>query len=114
VIERTNLNDAGVINQDVDPAEPIDDFPDGGLNLITVEQIAFDSENFSTAPGEIGFRAHEFFAIAGNESDLSALLADVSRQHEAEPARSTTDQGNSIPQRVLNRPYEPSGYPTAE
>ena len=41
----------------------IDDFPDSSLNLIAIEQIAFDGENLSPARSEIGFRAREFFWI---------------------------------------------------
>src|SRR5437773_9996742 len=63
VIERTDFDDAGVVDQDVNPVEMIDDFPDSGLNLIAIEQIAFDAENFSAARSEISFCAPEFFWI---------------------------------------------------
>jgi hypothetical protein len=92
----------------------IDDFPDSGLNLITVEQIAFDNENFSAARSEIGFCARKFFWITREESNVSALVANVSRQHETESTRSATDQGNFIAQRVLRRAKDSSGYPTAD
>jgi hypothetical protein len=42
VIERTDFNHTGVVDQDVNPVEMIDDFPDSSLNLIAIEQIAFD------------------------------------------------------------------------
>ena len=114
VIERTDFDDAGVVDQDVNPVEMIDDFPDSGLNLIAIEQIAFDRENFSAASREIGFRAREFFWITREEGNVSALVANVSRQHEPKSTRSATDQGNFIAQRVLRRANDASGYPTAE
>jgi hypothetical protein len=114
VIERTDFDDAGVVDQDVNPAEAIDDGPYSGLNLIAIEQIAFNGENFSAARSEIGFRAREFFRIAREESNVSALVANVSRQHEPESARSACDKGNFIAQRVLRRANDASGYPTAE
>jgi len=85
VIERANFYDAGVVDQDVNPVELIDDFPDSDLNLIAIEQIAFDRENSSAARSEIGFCAREFFWITREERNVSALLANVSRQHETKP-----------------------------
>src|SRR4030095_3063483 len=80
VIERTDFNDAGVVDQDVNAVEMIDDFPDSGLNLIAIKQIAFDGENFSAASSQIGFGARKFFSITRENSNLSALVANVSRQ----------------------------------
>jgi hypothetical protein len=114
MIERTDFDDAGVVDQDVNPVEAIDHFPDSGFNLIAIEQIAFDRENFSAARSEIGFRVREFFWIACEESNLSVLRANVSRQHEPEPARAASDQNNFIAQRVLRRADQTSGNPTAE
>src|SRR5215468_946076 len=91
MIERGDFDDAGVIDQDVDPVEIIDDFPNSRLNLIAIEQIAFDGENFSAAPNEIDFGASEFFWIAREQSNLSALVANVSRQHKPKSARTATD-----------------------
>jgi hypothetical protein len=114
MIERTDFNDAGVVDKNVNSVEMIDDFPDSSLDLIAIEQIALDRENSSAARSEIGFRAREFFWITRQESNLSALVANVSRQHEAESTRSATDQGNLIVQRVLGRTNDASGYPAAD
>jgi hypothetical protein len=92
----------------------IDDFPHSGRNLIAIEQIAFDGENFSAPRNEISFRAREFFWITREQSNLSALVANVSRQHETESTRSATDQGNFVAQRVFGRANEASAYPTAD
>jgi hypothetical protein len=79
VIERTDFDDAGVVDQDVNPLEMIDDFPDGSLTLIAIKQIAFDGENFPAARSEISFRASEFLWITREESNLSSLAANVTR-----------------------------------
>jgi hypothetical protein len=114
VIERTDFDDAGVVDQDVNLVEAIDDFSNSSLNLIAIKQIAFDSKNFSAARTEIGFRAREFFWITREQSNVSALVANVSRQHEPESTRPATDQDNFIAQRVLRRANDASGHPTAE
>jgi hypothetical protein len=92
----------------------IDHFPDRSRNLIAIEQIAFDADNLSAARSEIGFRAREFFWITREQSNFSAFVANVSRQHETESTRSATDQGNFIAQRVSGRANDASGYPTAD
>jgi hypothetical protein len=114
VIERTDFDDAGVIYQDVNPFEMIDDFPDSSLNLIAIEQIAFDRKNVSAASGEIGFCACKFLWITREESNISAFLANVSRQHEPKSARSAANQSKFTGQRVLRRANDSSGYPTAD
>jgi len=86
MIERTDFDYAGVVDQDVNPAEMIDDSPDSSLNLIAIEQIAFYGENFSIARDEIGLRACEFLWITRKQSNVPALIANVSRQHEPESA----------------------------
>jgi hypothetical protein len=114
VIERTDFDDAGVIDQDVNPAEMIDDFPDSSLNLIAIEQIAFHGKNFSAARSDIGLGSGEFLWITRENSNLSAFAANVSRQHQTKSTRPATDQGNFIAQRVLRSAKNASGYPTAD
>jgi hypothetical protein len=114
MIERTDFDHAGVVDQDVNPVEMIDDFTDSNLNLIAIEQIAFDGENLSAARSKISFRAREFFWITREESNLSALVTNVSRQHETKSTRPATDQGNFVAQRVLRRAKNARGYPTAD
>jgi len=114
MIERADFDDPGVVDQNVDPVEMIDHFSDCSLNLIAIEQIAFDGENLSAARRDIGFGAREFFWITREESNLSALVTNVSRQHETKSTRPATDQGNFVAQRVLRRAKNARGYPTAD
>jgi hypothetical protein len=114
VIKWTDFDDPGVVDQDVNPVEMIDDSPHRRANLIAIEQIAFDGENSSAASCEIGFCLREFFRIARQESNLSAFAANVSRQDETKSPRSASDNRNFIAQRVLRGANQASGYPTAE
>src|SRR5262245_53107369 len=114
VIERTDFDDAGVVDQDVDPVETIDDLSNSGLNLTRIEQIALDNENFPSCRSEVGFGAVEYAGIPSKKLNGSALVANVSRQHEPESTRSATNQCNFIAQAVLRRTNSASGYPTAE
>jgi hypothetical protein len=111
MIERTDFDNAGVVDQDVNPVEMIDDFADSNLNLIAIEQIAFNGQNLSAARSDIGLGAREFFWITREESNLAALLANMSRQDKTKSTRSATDQGNLIPQCVSRRAKDARGYP---
>src|SRR5262245_15983513 len=113
VIERTHFDYAGVVDQDINPVEAIDDFPNRGMNLIAIEQIAFNGKHLPAAGSEIGLGAREFFWVTREESNLAALIADVTRQHEPESTRPATDQSNFVANRVLRRATEKSGDPTA-
>ena len=57
VLKRTDLDDAGIVNQDVDRAVTVDCFLNGGLDLRAIEQIARDRQYFAAATREIGFGA---------------------------------------------------------
>jgi hypothetical protein len=85
VIERTDFDHPSVIDQNVDPAEMIEDLPNSSMDLITTEQIAFDGENSTATTSEISFGAGQFFWITCEEGDLSALIANVSCKDEPKP-----------------------------
>jgi hypothetical protein len=114
VIQRTDFDDSSVVDQDIDPVEMIDDFPNGRLNLIAIEQIAFDCENISATGGEIGLSPGKLFRITREKGNLPSLVANMSRQHETKTARSATDEGDFVAQAVLRRANDTSGYPTTE
>ena len=42
MLERSDFDDAGVINEDVDLAEMLEGLLDGGLNLRRLKEIALD------------------------------------------------------------------------
>ena len=92
VLERTDFDGAGVVNQDVDLAEAIDDLLNSGLNLRGIEQIALDCEHLSAASSEIGFGPGEFSGIAGKNRNAPALFANLARYFQAESARAAGNE----------------------
>ena len=96
MLERPDFDNTRVINQHVDLVESIDDVPNSELNLFLVEQIALNCENMSTSRNQIGFCTREFVPISGNEGNLAALRANVSREHESEPPRAAGDHDNFV------------------
>jgi hypothetical protein len=84
VFKRADLDNAGVVDQDIDLAETIDDLPDRRPNLFSVQQVALNGQNRAAAPGEVCLGAPEFLSIARNERDLSASRAEMARKHEAQ------------------------------
>src|SRR5947207_15463804 len=86
MLERTNFNNSGVINQNVDLAEAIHDLANRRLNLFGIEQIALDGERNTAAANEIRFGAREFVSVASNQRHVAAVAANLSRKHQTEPA----------------------------
>src|SRR5216117_1908032 len=82
MLERADLYDSGVVDQDVDLAEAIDGLPNRRPNLSGIKQVALQSQNRPTAPDKIRFCAPEFLRIARNKRDLSTCRTNLSREHE--------------------------------
>jgi hypothetical protein len=99
VLERTDFDDAGVVDQDVDRAEMADDVPDGCLDLLAVEQIAGNDRNIAASVDELVMRALKFIKITGEQGNAPAFRADLPRQHQSEAARSAGDQANLASER---------------
>jgi len=51
----TDLDDAGVVNQDVDLAEAIDRLTDGRLNLAGIEQITLNRKRSTATSRQVSF-----------------------------------------------------------
>src|SRR5206468_4637837 len=94
VLKRTNFDNAGVVDQNVDLAEAIDDLTNSCLDLATIEQIALNGQDHAAALDEIGLCTRQFIRVARDERDAPALRANVSRKHESKSARSTRDKCN--------------------
>src|SRR5919108_3747816 len=106
MLKRPNLDDAGIVDQDVDLAESVDDAPHSRPNLLSIEQIAFNRQHDSVVRGQIGFGTGEFLRVARNEGDVAASRANVPRQNESKPARSTGDEDNFFTYGVARRSNE--------
>jgi hypothetical protein len=86
MVEWADLDNAGVVDQDVNLAEAINDFPDSRLNLSGIQQIALNGQHGATAPGELSFCAGKFRRIPREQRDLTACGANLPRKHEPESA----------------------------
>ena len=86
VRQRTDLDNPGIINEDVDLAEVLEGLLNGRLHLGGLEQVALDSEHFSSESIQIGFGAFEFFGIAGKQRDFAATRANLASDLQAETA----------------------------
>ena len=99
VFERADLDDSGIVDQDIDLAEAIDDLPNRRLNLLRIKQIALNRLNRAAAPGKVRFCAPEFLSIARNECDLSACRANMAAEHEPKSPRAACDKNDFVSKR---------------
>jgi len=96
MLERTDFDDPGVVNQDVDLSEALKGLLDSGLNLGAVEQIALNRKHLAAAGSEFGFRVRKLFRIARENRNATALFAALARNLQAESARTACDKRDFI------------------
>ena len=92
MLERTDLDDAGVIDYDVEAAEMGHDLLDSRLDLRAFEQVAGDGEDFATSLDELGPSPRQLVRIACEQGDPCALRAKLAREDQSQAARSAGDQ----------------------
>ena len=91
VLKRTNFDDAGAVDQDVDLAEAIDDLTNSGINLCGIEQVALNGQDRAATWSEISLSARQFVRITCDEGDVTPLPTNLSRKHKTESARTACD-----------------------
>src|SRR4030095_3523367 len=96
VLQRTNFDDACVVDQNVDLAKAIDDLTNSGSNLRRIEQVALNGQDRTAARSEISLCTRQFLRVAGNQSNVPALRANVPSKHEPESARSAGDERDLV------------------
>src|SRR5436853_4930941 len=72
MLDWADLDNAGVVYQDVDFAEALERLLNCGLDLRGLEQIALNRQDLGIEAIEISLGAREFFGIPRNESDFSS------------------------------------------
>jgi hypothetical protein len=87
VLKRTDFDDAGAVDQDVDLAEAINDLTNSGINLCGIEQVALNGQDCATKPGEISLGARQFIRVAREEDNSAAFLANMSCKHKTKSSR---------------------------
>ena len=96
VSEWTDLDDSGVINEDVDPAKMLEGVLDSGLNLRRLKQVAGNGQYFCPESGEVTFCASKFISIARKKCDFCAAAAELARDFQSKSARAAANQGNFV------------------
>jgi hypothetical protein len=96
MLDWTDFNDAGVVNQDVDLAEAIDGLTDGRLNLPGIEQITLNGNHPTATSRQISFCADQFLIVPRKERHFAASSTNLSRQHQTEATRSAGDKRNFV------------------
>src|ERR1044072_4226447 len=96
ILNGTYFDNAAVIDQDTNLPKAIDDFSNSRLNLVSIEQVAFDHEDFAPARNKISLCAHQFVRIARNDCNIAAVGANMAREHQSESTRPTGDQDNFV------------------
>jgi hypothetical protein len=94
--KRTDLDGAGVVNQNVDLTKVLKHLLNCGLNLRGLEQVARDCQNVCSQTIQLRFGAGELFGIARDKSDLSSARANLARNCQPKAARAAGDEGDFI------------------
>jgi len=92
VLKRTDFDDAGAVDQDVDLAEAINDLTNSGINLCGIEQVALNGQDGAATWSEISLSARQFVRITCDKGNVTPLPTNVSRKHKTESARTACDQ----------------------
>src|SRR5690606_5130752 len=92
VIERRDQHDAGAVDQDVDAAGVGGDLLDDLVHGAGPAGVGGDGQRVAAALGEeLGVGALEVAGGAGDEGELGALVGELPRELEPEPARAAGD-----------------------
>ncbi len=94
--KRTDLDGAGVVNQDVDLTEAPKRLLDCGLDLRGLEQVARDCQNVCSELIQVRFRALELFGVARDESHLASARANLARDFQSKATRAAGDESDFI------------------
>ena len=92
MLKWADLDNAGVINQDIDLAEAVDRLADGRVNLRGIKQITLNGKHFAAASRELSFCADQFIIISREQRHFAALGANLSRKHQTEATRTAGDE----------------------
>src|SRR4026209_2609149 len=113
VFKRTNFDNAGAVDQNINLTEAIDDFTNSRLNLAAIEQVALNGQNCAAALGEISLGARQFIRVARDEHNAAAFRANMSCKHKTKSSRAACNYRHLAAQRIARRSKhsrdEPSG-----
>jgi hypothetical protein len=99
VLERADLYDSSVVDQDVQPTHARGRFIDETGRLVPYGDIAPDDVSVDAAGGKILPRAFELSAIARSERDVRALTPELPRHEKAQTTRPPGDE-DALPAKI--------------
>src|SRR5205085_3209363 len=73
MLNRTDFDNARVVDQDVDLVEALQCLLHSRLDLRGLEQIGLQRQNLSSESVQVSFGVGEFFRVPRNESDAATL-----------------------------------------
>jgi hypothetical protein len=103
VLEWSDLDDAGVVDQHVDAAAVVHDPADGPLDLGAIEDVALDGGDAAALLLDIGGRTLELLLVTGGQHDVGAGRSELPRHRQAEAAR-PADDGHRLASEVDRPP----------
>jgi hypothetical protein len=83
VLERSNLDDAGVVDQDIDAPGARDHFVDQTPRFVAIGDVADDGRCVDAAIVKILTRAFELAGVAGGNRDVRALAPQLARDEQS-------------------------------
>ncbi len=92
VLERPDLDDAGVVDQHVDAAAIVGDPLDGPLDLRPIAEVALDRRGLAAQRLDVGGGPLELLFVARGQDDVRALGRERPRHRQAESARPAGDE----------------------
>src|SRR6266550_780831 len=114
VFKRTNFDNAGAVDQNVDLTQAIHDLTNSRLNLAAIEQVALNGQDYAAAPGEISFGARQFIRVARDEHNAAAFRANMSCKHKTKSSRAACNYGDLAAQRIARRSKLSRDYPSSK
>ena len=94
-VQRTDLDDAGVIDKDVNRSPAPDDFRRHSLHVAFIANIADESDDVDSTCCEIRFRALHLRSVARADRDERSTTAEFAREFESEATRTAAHQDDA-------------------
>jgi hypothetical protein len=109
VIEGTDLDDAGVVDQHVDGAKAAGSVGHGALGIRPDADISGDRQHLEVGmvPPKRRRSPFELFGVAGHEGQVGPFGGQLARQHQPQAARAACDDDRA-PVKVVGPAAPPS------
>src|ERR1043166_2263290 len=91
MVEGTDGDDAGVVDEHVDAAEGVDAFVDGALSLRRRRQVGRHGYSRDAAALEISFCPGELLLVAGGNHHARTQAAELAREQQPQAAGTASD-----------------------